>query len=901
MRPELALSPTGHVHVLGENPEPDEEPDAWVKKAVGAFSLGQAPGLFTLAARPPEAPPPPSFSFWRDLSCRYLTALCQISEHGEGSLAPVIPPRDSEITAFLTGAPLMQGAEYLNNEVYRTLWHDLDGWVRQEVQASGKGLAEILKLRAPLWHQVGRVCFHLAENRRDRELPFAFMATYAPDLSRGGRIQHRPLSRALREYAGARNRKAMIRLLSPVERAAGQSSLVRELVDSGDIYHPLAWTPGDAHRFLRDVPVLEASGLLVRVPDWWHSRPRPRVAVTLGEKKRNRLGHDQLLDFNVSLALGDQRLTREEWRRLMAGEDGLVQLRGQWVEVNRAQLAQALEHWKAVEKEAARGGISFNEGMRLLAGAPADLGSDVQDEDPDRAWSLVTAGAWLGEMLARLRDPGELDPVRPGKILQATLRPYQEKGIRWLWLLSNLGLGACLADDMGLGKTLQVLSLLLSLKKAGGKKRRRPSLVVVPASLLANWKAEIARFAPTLEAVYLHPSEMRKDDLAAAAADPGPLLRSIDVILTTYAMGLRQAWLLDLEWRLVVLDEAQNIKNPGARQTRMVKKLKSEARIALTGTPVENRLSDLWSLFDFLCPGLLGTSRRFKTFVKALEKQPQDRFAPLRNLVRPYILRRLKTDRNVIADLPLKTEVKAFCGLGKNQAALYKKSVGELAALLEDTSGIKRRGLVLAFLMRFKQICNHPSHFLGDGEYDPGQSGKFGRLGEICEEIAARQEKVLVFTQFREMTEPLARHLAGIFGREGLILHGGTPVGKRRRLIEVFQEEQGPPFFVLSLKAGGTGLNLTAASYVIHFDRWWNPAVENQATDRAFRIGQERNVLVHKFVCRGTVEEKIDALIEEKTGLARDVVEGGAEKMLTEMESEELIRRVSLDIERACA
>ena len=900
MRLELALSPTGHVHVLGGDPDTDEEPDAWVKKVVSAFSHGQASGLFALAVRPPEAPPPPSFSFWRDQACRYLTALCQTSENEGNSLEPVEFPPASETAAFLTGAPPMQGAEYLSAGVFQTLWHDLDGWVREEVNASGKGLAEFLKRRAPLWHQVGRVCFHLAENRRDRELPFAFMATYAPSLSRGGRVHHQPLNRALQEYAGARDRKAMVRLLAPVERAAGQSTLVRDLVDSGDIYHPLAWTPDDAHRFLRDVPVLEESGLLVRVPDWWHRRPRPRVAVTLGEKKQNRLGHDELLDFNVALALGDRRLTRDEWRRLMAGGDGLVQLRGQWVEVNRAQLAQALEHWKAVEKVASRGGISFNEGMRLLAGAPADLGSDGQDDGPDREWSLVTAGSWLGEMLAGLCDPGRLDEIQPGRMLRATLRPYQEKGIRWLWLLSKLGLGACLADDMGLGKTLQVLSLLLSLKKASGKKQRRPSLVVVPASLVANWKAEIARFAPTLEAAYLHPSEMEKDELAAAAADPGRAFRSTDVVLTTYGMVLRQAWLLDREWGLVVLDEAQTIKNPATRQTRMVKKLKSEARIALTGTPVENRLSDLWSLFDFLCPGLLGSSRRFKTFVKALEKRPQDRFAPLRNLVRPYILRRLKTDRSVIADLPLKTEVKAFCGLGKKQAVLYKKSVGELAALLDEASGMKRRGLVLAFLMRFKQICNHPSHFLGDGRYDPDQSGKFERLGEICEEIAARQEKVLVFTQFREMTEPIAGHLAGIFGREGLILHGGTPVKKRRRLIDAFQQEQGPPFFMLSLKAGGTGLNLTAASHVIHFDRWWNPAVENQATDRAFRIGQRRNVLVHKFVCRGTIEEKIDALIEEKTGLARDVVEGGTEKMLTEMESEELIQLVSLDIERAC-
>jgi non-specific serine/threonine protein kinase len=450
---------------------------------------------------------------------------------------------------------------------------------------------------------------------------------------------------------------------------------------------------------------------------------------------------------------------------------------------------------------------------------------------------------------------------------------------------------------MGLGKTIQVLALLLELKarEPAGK----ASLLVLPASLLANWKAEMKRFAPTLDAAFLHPSETDKTRLAAMAKKSCEAPMTTDVVVTTYGMLLRQKWLLDVQWRLVILDEAQVIKNPSARQTKTVKQLKADARIALTGTPVENRLSDLWSLFDFLCPGLLGSTTKFKKFMKRLESREHDRFAPLRNLVRPYILRRLKTDKRIIADLPDKTEVKAFCGLSKRQAAMYARSVEELATALEGTDGMRRRGLVLAYLMRLKQICNHPSQFLGDGEYSPAESGKFDRLRAISEEIASRQEKTLVFTQFREMTEPIAAFLAGVFEREGLVLHGGTPVSKRRTLIDMFQQEDGPPFFVLSLKAGGTGLNLTAASHVVHFDRWWNPAVENQATDRAFRIGQHRNVVVHKFICRGTVEEKIDALIEEKTDLVDNILETGAESMLTEMSDEQLLKVVALDIDRA--
>jgi non-specific serine/threonine protein kinase len=538
-----------------------------------------------------------------------------------------------------------------------------------------------------------------------------------------------------------------------------------------------------------------------------------------------------------------------------------------------------------------------------LAGAPADLAADDSATDDARAWSFVEAGAWLSDVLAGLRHPEGLPG--PGlrnagrnKNLRGKLRSYQQIGANWLWFLSNLGLGACLADDMGLGKTIQVLSLLLALKKErpGGPK---PSLLVLPASLLANWKAEIARFAPTLDTVCIHPSETDPATLAGLAEKAGEALAGTDVVMTTYAMLPRNKWLLDLHWRLVILDEAQAVKNPAAKQTKTVKQLRADARIALTGTPVENRLSDLWSLFDFLCPGLLGSATRFKQFVKGLEAREHDRYAPLRKLVGPYVLRRLKTDKSIIKDLPDKTEMKAFCGLTRKQAALYARSVQELTAALEGLDGIKRRGLVLAYLMRFKQICNHPSQFLGDGGYDAAHSGKFHRLSNICEEIVSRQEKALVFTQFREMTEPIAAFLTNAFGQESLVLHGGTAVKKRRPLIDRFQQEEGPPFFVLSLKAGGTGLNLTAASHVIHFDRWWNPAVENQATDRAFRIGQHRNVVVHKFICRGTIEEKIDALIEAKTNLAEDILKAGAEALLTEMSDAQLLETVALDIDRA--
>jgi non-specific serine/threonine protein kinase len=460
-----------------------------------------------------------------------------------------------------------------------------------------------------------------------------------------------------------------------------------------------------------------------------------------------------------------------------------------------------------------------------------------------------------------------------------------------------LGLGACLADDMGLGKTIQILSLLLVLKahKAGVA---RPSLLVVPASLLANWSAEIARFAPTLKAVVVHPSALPAETLRTEAA---ALVADADLAITSYGYLARVPWLAETSWRLAILDEAQAIKNPGSRQSRTVKQLRADARIALTGTPIENKLGDLWSIFDFINPGLLGTARQFSSYAKRLsEKEMPDTYAPLRELVRPYVLRRMKTDRSIIADLPDKTEVKAFCGLSRKQAALYEQAVQELTERLESgMEGIERKGLVLALLMRLKQICNHPSQWLGDNGWAEDDSGKLGRLRDIAEEIAARQDKVLVFTQFREATGPIAGFLSSVFDRDGLVLHGGTPVGKRRELIQRFQADEDVPFFVLSVKAGGAGLNLTAASHVIHFDRWWNPAVENQATDRAFRIGQTKNVLVHKFVCRGTVEEKIDSMIESKRQLAGDFLGGAMEANLTELGNDELLKVVRLDLASA--
>jgi non-specific serine/threonine protein kinase len=917
---QISVQPSGHLHCFVDDQQNVEKSSPYYKNSIfKAFSQQTGEGLLTLSNYKDGSELSPSVYYWREFAKLYMTERCHAHDISHEQIKPIPPEFDGQ--QLLQNVPPMKGAEYLSQQVLENLWCEFDDWICEQVSEMGGKLADFLKKKAPQWRQVGRVCFHLAENKQDPDYPFAFIATYIPQLSNQGTTQHLPLGKALQEYAGARNKKALINLLSPVQLASQSSELIHELVDSGDIYHPLAWNTEESYQFLKEVSIYETCGLIVRLPDWWKKRAKPKVSITIGQSSQNNFSASALLDFDLNLVLGDQKLSKKEWDQLMAAEDGLVFLKGQWIEVDKDKLAQALEHWQTLEKEFGHEGVSFIKGMRLLAGASADLNTQGKI-DEENEWSFVNAGKGLSQLLKQLRQPEAIKAAQPGKALKANLRPYQTTGVKWLNQLTQLGLGACLADDMGLGKTIQIISLLLIIKKNASlatASSSLPSLLVLPASLLENWKDEMDKFAPSLNYLFVHPSLISKTELqqladsykrkgkgeANAKGKANIKISNKDLVITTYGMLLRQSWLVEQDWQLLVLDEAQAIKNPNTRQTKTVKQINAQSRIALTGTPVENRLSDLWSLFDFICPGLLGTATKFKKFTQALETRKEQQYAPLRKLVQPYILRRLKTDKSIINDLPDKTEVHAYCHLSKKQASLYNKSVKNLSDALQGLDGIKRRGLVLSYLLRFKQICNHPSQLSGDGQYltknMAKDSGKFSRLAEICEEIASRQEKVLIFTQFREMTEPLASFLTECFAQSGLILHGGTAIKKRKKMVDQFQQEDGPPFFVLSIKAGGTGLNLTAASHVIHFDRWWNPAVEDQATDRAFRIGQKNNVLVHKFICKGTIEEKIDALISEKKALANDLLEDNSSdemgaKQLTEMNDQELIDLVTLDI-----
>ena len=632
-----------------------------------------------------------------------------------------------------------------------------------------------------------------------------------------------------------------------------------------------------AHNFIREAALLlQGSGFGVLLPGL---STKLGLRLKLGSRKQTKapaggvakLAFENVVAFNWELALGDQVLTRDEFERLAALKVPLVQVRGQWVEVRPEQLQQALDFLR--ERETA-GEVTLEEALRLALAPGSVAGLPVA--------AVETAG-WVGELLGRLTGQARLEPLAAPAGFVGTLRPYQAVGFAWLAFLRQFGLGACLADDMGLGKTIQTIALLLHLRQAQGR-RKKPALLVCPTSVVSNWQHEVERFAPSLRVLVHHGSERDKANFVQDA-------QRSDLVLTAYALLPRdEALLAAVEWGEVILDEAQNIKNPDTRQARAARQLPAEHRIALTGTPIENRLGELWSLFQFINPGYLGTQASFQTnFARPIERAQDPAAARrLKDLAGPFILRRVKTDRSVIDDLPAKNEMKVYCALTREQATLYEAVVRDSLRQIEQAEGVQRRGLVLSTLMKLKQVCNHPAHLLGDGSALVNRSGKLNRLGEMLDEVREVKEHALIFTQFAEMGELLKRHLEASFGDEVLFLHGGTPAKTRTKLVDRFQNDPyAPPAFILSLKAGGTGLNLTRANHVFHFDRWWNPAVENQATDRAFRIGQTRNVQVYKFLCTGTVEERIDEMIERKLALAQSIV-GTSEAWITELSTEQL-------------
>lgn len=831
----------------------------------------------------------PSLSYLREIAATFFRALTQ--DPGiEFTREKTRVRLDDETAGRLVFiAPYIPGNFAVTASWIRSTWQLLQDTFSQEVLSWSGTIESYLQQLTPSLHVADRVCFHLVENK-DSTYPFAFLATCTDRDARTGNLRQVPLYQIIQEMAATvapvpRKSQEQLRLLTAVHRAGDRSALIHQWLASGEIFHPLRLTATEAWQFLKEIPIYESCSIVCRIPKWWqNSRQTARLSLTVGDKPASRLGLDALLDFRLEIIINGEPMTQAEIRTLLHGSAGLAMIKGKWVEVDPEKLAKLLSAFERLDKSISRSGLTVLDVLRMQW-QPGHLLASQTDADECQ----VTQGTWLQEHLFRINHPDQQTTVDPGHDFNAVLRPYQQTGLRWLSDMTRLGLGACLADDMGLGKTIQIIALINARRQVSGSEAQAPTLIILPATLLANWTQELDRFAPAIRYRVLHPSALGLD-----AMSHEDLTATQDVLLTTYGMVERIEWLRNIHWGLVILDEAQAIKNPAARQTRAVKRLTAYSRLALTGTPIENRLSDLWSLFDFLNKGLLGTPAEFTGFCRDLKTHPAG-YSRLRQVVSPFLLRRVKTDPAILSDLPEKVEMIVFSNLSRKQAALYQSVVDTLARGLQSENGtIKRKGLILATLLHLKQICNHPDLYHGQSSFSKQDSGKFERLEEICDNIREHRERVLVFTQFREMCEPLKRFLESVFGRPGLVLHGQIPVAKRSQIIDRFQSADYVPFLVLSLKAGGTGLNLTAANHVVHFDRWWNPAVENQATDRAFRIGQTKRVLVHAFVTAGTVEEKIDALIDSKRQLAADVIPDSQESFITEMDDRQLLDLIRL-------
>ena len=810
--------------------------------------------VFDMGFEPKRAQDTASVAFLRQVAGAFVKALTDIPELEIAREEAVVRPSEELCEELLLSVPFGIGTEYITAAWVDGIFRKLKEVFASEIAAYEGTVQLYLTEKSQQLRVPERIFFHLVENKQDEgRYPFAFLATYATRDSQG-MVRHMPLSYALTEYEHERGK--LVELLSCLNGAAEASALIGDFMESGELFHPLGLTAAEAYAFLRDAEAIEAAGILCRVPNWW-KRGSGQVAmqVRLGEEKPSMLGFDALVSMKPELTVDGVALTGAEIRKLLAQTEGLALLKGKWVVVDHARLRALLASMEKYE-----GSVTLLEALRMETGI-----GETQDID---IGPLVTNGKMRGR--------------RVPATVKATLRPYQKTGFHWLSYMQEMGFGACLADDMGLGKTLQVLTWLDDMRRSDPETR---VLLIVPASLLGNWKKEAERFTPAIEVQILH--GMTSAAMKELASSP-PFLT-----ITTYGMVSRLAALQERRWSAVILDEAQAIKNPGTKQTRAIKKLQADQRVAMTGTPIENDLTNLWSLFDFLNKGLLGSSDEFNLFAKQLEKNPEG-YQKLKNMVSPFILRRVKTDKSIIADLPDKLETIDYTDLSAKQIVLYRKQVSELEKAISEAEGMQRRGIVLSAITKLKQICNHPDQFLGQETYDPKESGKFAMLREICETIYEKRERVLVFTQYREITEHLAEFLEQIFHAKGLVLHGGTRVKRRQEMAEAFNGEDYVPFMVLSVKAGGTGLNLTGANHVIHFDRWWNPAVENQATDRAFRIGQTKDVVVHKMVCTGTIEERIDTLISSKKELSENVIGAGGETWITELGDKELMELLRL-------
>lgn len=754
--------------------------------------------------------------------------------------------------------PFMLNEQYVTHEYIDNLFNEIFSIFIEEIKETSSTVSSYFKKKNENLNVASRIYFHLVENKNDNneKYPFAFLATYAK--KENNECLHTPLKKALIEFE--HDQEKLIYLLSAVTKASEKSDLVKKLVNSGELFSPTYFTVNDAYIFFKEVAFYESLGIMCRIPKWQRVR-KNTATIKLSINKKSSFNLTALLNLSPQIYIDDEVMSIEDLKQILNSGQYLTKYKNKWMNTSKEAIETILKSIEDLEKNK-NNNLTLFELMRLEFNPNKSLGID------DGVIIELDYNDWYDNFKKELSSPSLMEDVNVPKNLKATLRPYQQTGFNWLSKMIEFGLGACLADDMGLGKTLQIITLLTKIYETEDIK----TLLVVPASLIMNWKKEFNKFS-NIDPVIIHTSAgIKIDDINFEKK----------VYITSYKLASK---LVDYEFDMLIIDEAQAIKNVGTMQTKTIKLIKSTYKIALTGTPIENNLGDLYSLFDFLNAGLLGTQRDFVK--KANKFVDEDNFAELRALVKPFILRRLKTDKTIISDLPKKLEIDKYIELKNEQVILYQKEIENLTKELEEEEVPK--GLILNYIMKFKQIVNHPSQFLNDGVFNESDSGKFDALKIIASTVKDNHEQMIVFTQFKEMTEPLNKFLKNIFGEEGLVIHGSTSVLKRDEYVTKFNSEKYVPYIVLSLKVGGTGLNLVSANHVVHFDRWWNPAVENQATDRAYRIGQNKNVFVYKFICSNTIEEKIDEIIKSKQSLSDNVLKSSSDAWISKLNKKEIL------------
>ncbi len=744
---------------------------------------------------------------------------------------------------LLSAIPLCSGSEYINNYWIDFHWQLMEDWLYKTINSFEGSIESTLSSYLPDFNEADRTYFHLVETERD-DYPFGFLTSYTTIVN--NQVKHMPLSYALEEFKG--DEKELLHLLSIIFKASNKCDVLSTIIEKGQLFDPIYLSVNEAYQLLKYADFFKQCGIGFRFPSWWKKKNKIHTQANVGEKFENKLSMKSLLSVDLSFVIEDQELTKEEILRLLSLEEGLIKFNGQWIEINHEKLSNLLNEYDLL-KERFEEGISFADFLKMQQ----DSDSIINTEDD----IVFESGTWL--KLFNSHNLVETNKFVLTDDFTGTLRKYQEYGVAWLYEMLNYGFGSCLADDMGLGKTIQVLAILGTLFKENISNN---VLLIVPSSLIGNWVSEKDKFMPSLPVFVLDKSEK--------------LLQQMDLdqkglYLSTYKMATLRESINQKKWDLIILDEAQAIKNSNSKQAKIIKKIQSNNRIAMTGTPIENSLLDLWSIFDFLNPGLLGSKKEFTNIVKKAKDNTQI-FGCLRSAIEPFVLRRLKTDKNIIKDLPEKIETDLYIPLSTKQVTLYKSLINQVSKRFEETEGIGKKGLVLSTILKSKQICNHPSQYLKIEEFKDTESGKFIALKQLAEVIKEKHERMLVFTQYKAMIKPLKIYLESIFGYEGLYIDGSVSPKKRTERVSAFNSDIYYPFMVITIKAGGTGLNLTSANHVVHFDRWWNPAVENQATDRAFRIGQKKVVNVYKFICKKTIEDKINEIINTKKELSTKII-----------------------------